>query len=228
MVYSSRTHSQLAQVVRELRKTPYAAKAVVLGSRAHLCLHPDVKSLPSSAANTKCASLCQSQQCRWHKVYTQRQREPALAAQDYQPVADIEDLLTVGRGVGGGAGGVGPCPYYLSRAWAKDADVVLMPYNYLIDANTRKGLELAVPLSGSIVIMDEAHNVEQVPTGEPTPPSNPHLMALPNPNLTIIIPTFLIQPYNPSPPPPPPPPPPTPCRRCAARRRRSRSPPPTL
>ena len=95
VVYSSRTHSQLAQVVRELRKTPYAAKAVVLASRAHLCLHPDVKSLPSSAANTKCASLCQSQQCRWHKVYTQRQREPALAAQDYQPVADIEDLLTV-------------------------------------------------------------------------------------------------------------------------------------
>ena len=67
-------------------------------------------------------------------------------------VADVEDLVQQGR-----AGG--PCPYYLTREMAAGADLILMPYNYLVDARTRFGLK-SIQWRGSVLIFDEAHNVE--------------------------------------------------------------------
>ena len=41
--YTSRTHSQVAQMVASLRKTSYRPRMAVLGSRAKLCIHEDLK-----------------------------------------------------------------------------------------------------------------------------------------------------------------------------------------
>jgi Rad3-related DNA helicase len=49
------------------------------------------------------------------------------------------------------------CPYYLSRETQKNAEMILMPYNYLIDPLIRKSLSLN--LEHCIVIIDEAHNI---------------------------------------------------------------------
>ena len=50
------------------------------------------------------------------------------------------------------------CPYYTSRELLSEADLVFMPYNYLLDKKTR-GSNL-INFNGAIVIFDEAHNVE--------------------------------------------------------------------
>jgi DEAD_2 len=68
-----------------------------------------------------------------------------------QPL-DVEELVALGRG--GRC-----CPYYLSRDMAASADIVLMPYNYLVDPRTRSGMT-GVAWKGAVVIFDEAHNVE--------------------------------------------------------------------
>jgi Rad3-related DNA helicase len=39
IVYMSRTHGQLAQVIKELRNTSYRPKTSLLGSRQQLCIH---------------------------------------------------------------------------------------------------------------------------------------------------------------------------------------------
>lgn len=42
--FSSRTHSQLAQVVSELKTTEYRPTMSILGSRQHYCIHPEGES----------------------------------------------------------------------------------------------------------------------------------------------------------------------------------------
>lgn len=66
---------------------------------------------------------------------------------------DIEDLVNIGRGFG-------PCPYYLSRELHKVVDILFAPYNYLIDRENRDSLK--VNWVNSVLIFDEAHNLESI------------------------------------------------------------------
>ncbi|CAE1284607.1 RTEL1 [Acanthosepion pharaonis] len=68
-------------------------------------------------------------------------------------IVDIEDLVSIGTKQK-------LCPYYMSREIKKDADIIFMPYNYLLDARSRKSH--GIELQGHIVIFDEAHNLEKI------------------------------------------------------------------
>lgn len=50
------------------------------------------------------------------------------------------------------------CPYYAARKLYEGAEVIFCPYNYIIDPVIRKILD--INLKNSIVILDEAHNIE--------------------------------------------------------------------
>lgn len=50
------------------------------------------------------------------------------------------------------------CPYYAARKLYEGAEVIFCPYNYIIDPVIRKILD--INLKDSIVILDEAHNIE--------------------------------------------------------------------
>ena len=64
---------------------------------------------------------------------------------------DVEDLVTFGRSNT-------VCPYYLAKQAVADAEIVFLPYNYLIDPLVRAVHDL--DLHRSVVIFDEAHNLE--------------------------------------------------------------------
>lgn len=66
-------------------------------------------------------------------------------------VHDIEDLCRYGRRAVA-------CPYYLSRAWLEGAELVLTPYNYLLDPVVRAAMKINV--RDAVLIFDEAHNIE--------------------------------------------------------------------
>ena len=157
IVYASRTHSQLAQVIRELRATRYRPRMAIMGSRQQMCVHKDVRALAGAAQNAACKARTQSRSCAHHNELEHfRRREPNFGHDD--PV-DIEDLVKLGeRGVVGG--GCGPCPYFLSLDMYKEADIVFMPYNYVVDPAMRD--VLGDRLDGAIVLFDEAHNIESV------------------------------------------------------------------
>lgn len=50
-------------------------------------------------------------------------------------VRDIEDLVSIGKSCG-------ICPYFLSKDDIEHADVVFLPYNYIIDQDARSANSL--------------------------------------------------------------------------------------
>ncbi|KAL5824826.1 hypothetical protein ACOSQ3_020889 [Xanthoceras sorbifolium] len=153
IVYASRTHSQLRQVIQELKRTSYRPKMVILGSREQLCIHEEVSLLRGSAQNNACRYLCKKGRKRHCKHYSgvadYVKDNPQLGE---EPI-DIEDLAKIGRSSG-------RCPYYISRELNKVVDILFAPYNYLIDRGNRKSLGLE--WNNSILIFDEAHNLESL------------------------------------------------------------------
>ncbi|KAA3479358.1 putative ATP-dependent DNA helicase DDX11 [Gossypium australe] len=172
--FCSRTHSQLSQFVKELRKTIFANEmnVVSLGSRKNFCINEEVLRLGNSTQiNERCLELQKikkkeiskmknlgtdgkvrrtkaSSGCpmlRKHKLQKQFRDEIS-----HQGVLDIEDLVQLGRNIG-------TCPYYGSRSMITSADLVVLPYQSLLSKASREALGLN--LKDSIVIIDEAHNL---------------------------------------------------------------------
>jgi len=60
------------------------------------------------------------------------------------------------------------CPYFIQRELLKVADVVSLSYNYVVDENLSWTIKGAFPLSQSILVVDEAHNLTQLNLGGDT------------------------------------------------------------
>jgi regulator of telomere elongation helicase 1 len=136
--------------MKELASTTYKPRVSILGSRQQSCLNHSVSQLPATAANQACRALVGKRECKWH-----RNVEPFLKKNPdtNETIMDIEDLTKLGSSWN-------LCPYFLSRDMAANADIIFMPYNYLIDPKTRGGL--GITWENAVLIFDEAHNVEGV------------------------------------------------------------------
>ena len=75
----------------------------------------------------------------------------SLPADDVQQCLDIEELISVGKEHS-------MCPYYLAKSRLAGADIVVIPYQYLLQPNLRRQLQLN--LKNSIIMFDEAHNID--------------------------------------------------------------------
>lgn len=52
---------------------------------------------------------------------------------------------------------LGICPFQHGQAGHRYADLILMPYNYLLSSRIRKNIGLS--LRNKVIIVDEAHNI---------------------------------------------------------------------
>ncbi|XP_053624650.1 regulator of telomere elongation helicase 1 homolog [Plodia interpunctella] len=152
IIYSSRTHSQLTQAMQELKRSSYRhVKAAVLGSRDQMCIHPEVS---KETNNTNKVHMCQlrvkSRTCHFYNNVESKKEDRSVKGDE---ILDIEDLVTVGKKLK-------CCPYYLSKELKQEADIIFMPYNYILDPKSRKAN--GVELMNNIIILDEAHNVEKM------------------------------------------------------------------
>ncbi|VAH23357.1 unnamed protein product [Triticum turgidum subsp. durum] len=170
--FTSRTHSQLSQFVRELKRTDFSGKlrTVCLGSRKSLCINKDVQKLGSAnRINERCLELQKNKKSSKIKVEGDNKkghrtktscgcpmlRNRSLQKQFRSEVSDhgaldIEDLAQIGRKIG-------TCPYYGARDMVRSADLVVLPYQSLLLKSARESLGLN--LKNSVVIIDEAHNL---------------------------------------------------------------------
>ncbi|XP_066480126.1 regulator of telomere elongation helicase 1 isoform X2 [Tiliqua scincoides] len=150
IIYASRTHSQLTQAINELKNTVYRPKVCVLGSREQLCIHPEVKKQESNHMQIHmCRMKVTTRTCHFYNNVEEKSTEKDLI----NSILDIEDLVKNGNKHR-------VCPYYFSRSLKQQADIIFMPYNYLLDSKSRRAHNL--DLKGTVVILDEAHNVERL------------------------------------------------------------------
>ena len=62
----------------------------------------------------------------------------------------------------------GVCPYFLQRRLLAYADVVALSYNYVVDEGLSWSVKTAVPFRESILVVDEAHNLQGLNLGGDT------------------------------------------------------------
>lgn len=151
--YATRTHSQITQVIREYRKTTYRVPMAVLASRKHYCTNMLYRGKDN--IDEQCKLLLKNQEvgCSEFKNVHKVKGHPSLQKGGCHEAHDIEDLLKVGQVVKG-------CSYFAARSMAEDAQLVFCPYNYIINPIIRRAME--VDIKGAIVILDEAHNIEDI------------------------------------------------------------------
>lgn len=170
--FCSRTHSQLAQFIGEIRRSSFGndIRVVSLSSRQNSCINNEVNKLKSlSLINERCLDL----QRKNHKVtstsvsgeVSKKSRKnnnscgcPALNKRNIEilsediltEVQDIEQIVQAGKKIVA-------CPYYAARASIADGEVIVLPYNTILHKATREAC--GISLKNNVVIIDEAHNL---------------------------------------------------------------------
>ena len=163
--FVSRTHSQLSQFSSQLKLTSFPSciddlgteriKYLPLGSRKQLCINPSVYRLNDlQAINKACQSLQQdTEKCKFMpKMYNEEDniRKENLNDLVMSDIYDIEDIHKMGEELN-------ICPYYSTRNDIPIAEIISMPYQLLLQKDTRQLLGLE--LNDSVVVIDEAHNL---------------------------------------------------------------------
>ena len=146
IIYTSRTHSQISQVIHELRKTCYRPRTAVLSSRDHSCVNSEIrKNISGNILNIKCRKNCVK--CAYYNGVLSDKREK-------NNMLDIEELFKNGKAQTF-------CPFYQQIEIAKSySDIVFMPYNYIFDEDINNIMEINI--ANDIIIIDEAHNIRKV------------------------------------------------------------------
>ncbi|XP_005986876.1 Fanconi anemia group J protein isoform X2 [Latimeria chalumnae] len=152
--FGTRTHKQIAQIARELRRTVYSGvRMTILSSRDHTCVHPQVSR--SGNRNERCKELLDAKDgssCRYyHGVQKLSEQRVIQRLYGLHHAWDIEELVALGKKLHA-------CAYFAARELMQDADIVFCPYNYLLDPQIRESMD--INLKGQVVILDEAHNIE--------------------------------------------------------------------
>uniref|UniRef100_A0A8C8D4Y0 DNA 5'-3' helicase n=1 Tax=Oncorhynchus tshawytscha TaxID=74940 RepID=A0A8C8D4Y0_ONCTS len=152
--FGTRTHKQITQIAHEMKRTLYSsAPMTILSSRDHTCVHPEV--VPHSNRNERCKELLEAKNgvsCRFKNGVHKMQDQNTLQwVHGLHQAWDIEDLVRLG-------GRLRACSYYAARDLMQEACIVFCPYNYLLDPLIRESMQ--INLKGQIVVLDEAHNIE--------------------------------------------------------------------
>lgn len=209
IIFTTRTHSQIEQFIRELRTTFFGQwhesyesqdttngkgsnpksiplRTVSFASRKQLCINDDVQNIRKTqgmdSMNEECLEMRRNRSklkhmennkntydesdqmksqfnvtktCGFMPRTKKRDEEIDEATKDYikavhQRPRDIEELVELGESMN-------VCPYFGAREAAKDAQLITMTYDLLLNASTRKAIGISI--RESIIIIDEAHNI---------------------------------------------------------------------
>ena len=152
IIICSRTHSQLAQLLGELRKVGALSKdlsVVTVGSRQQLCVNPAVQQRARNGSHLTdlCRHLCDRGGGCSYKKNSERVTDLVLSN-----VFDVEETCENAK-----VTNIEGCAYFGVRKAIPSADVLLVPYNLIVNEEMRQSTGVSV--EGNVLVIDEAHNL---------------------------------------------------------------------
>lgn len=115
----------------------------ILGSRDQLCINPSLSDCSGIEKTRRCQKLVQNNECKYYNTYEQKRD---TISKIYQAkLMDIEDWVSEGKAESF-------CTYYASRNLIHNANLVVMPFETLVD---QKSIELMSPYFNNAVIVIE-------------------------------------------------------------------------
>ena len=148
--YASRTHKQLAQVIKEFRRTAYHSSFTVLASRTHYCINKKIREKKTDLTEACLEAVKTSDsnhRCHYFNQVEKINKVMSTTNRSVEELVDFGKKNTV-------------CPYFLARASSKVSQVIFCPFDYLVSPGIRDAMDIS--LESSIIIVDEAHNIEDV------------------------------------------------------------------
>mmetsp|Transcript_5509 Transcript_5509/g.8216 ORF Transcript_5509/g.8216 Transcript_5509/m.8216 type:complete len:646 (+) Transcript_5509:32-1969(+) len=147
ILYLTRTHSQISQLVQEIKKTAWSEskdcpKVTLLASRSHYCVKQEVKN--SKDVDKECYSARNSGECEFYRPHYQ------LKESILRSVKDIEEVVAEGMGCS-------ECPYYSMKSAIEEAEFIVAPYSSVINPRVRQNL--GIDLKNMHLFIDEGHNI---------------------------------------------------------------------
>ena len=146
VMYCSRTHSQLSNVIKELQKTKFRPTVTHIASRSKLCLLEGVRNKSPGVQARLCYDLRQKKRCPYYHEDRITSSSPKLL----QECRDLPQFIEEAKRLQ-------VCPYICAQMNSKKADLILSPYTYIVDPNVRNRLPIEIFMN-TILVFDEAHN----------------------------------------------------------------------
>uniref|UniRef100_A0A8B9HR04 Regulator of telomere elongation helicase 1 n=1 Tax=Astyanax mexicanus TaxID=7994 RepID=A0A8B9HR04_ASTMX len=138
IIYASRTHSQLTQVVSELKNTAYRPKVCVLGSREQLCINQEIMKQESNHIKVHmCRAKVSTRSCLFYNNVDEKSTDKDIM----NSILDVEDLVKTGK-----------------KEREVDSWKLIVMNRLVLQSRRAHNIEL----KGAVVIFDEAHNVEKM------------------------------------------------------------------
>jgi chromosome transmission fidelity protein 1 len=184
IIYCSRTHSQLAQFVSEIKKTKFQnIRCLILGSRKSYCINSSVKALKSEQfINDKCMELQSSTKSSKSVGSSQKKLKVDGFTDKIQPKAsettngsskcpyrnlrkEVDFSLSIFASIKDIEDVVNEsvdlevCPYYSLKKATPYAQILCMPYSVLLHKSIREQNNVVLSKDRTVVIIDEAHNL---------------------------------------------------------------------
>ncbi|KYQ93313.1 transcription factor IIH component [Tieghemostelium lacteum] len=169
LIYCSRTVPEIEQATEEARRViqyrnselgDQAPKTLVMAmsSRRNLCVHPRVsEERDGKVVDSLCRDLTSTwvrennnaEKCTYFEKFEEQGKDILL-----EGVYSLDDLKEYGIKSG-------LCPYFLSRRILDFANIVIFSYQYMLDPKIASLISGSFP-TNSIVVFDEAHNIDNV------------------------------------------------------------------
>lgn len=88
-----------------------------------------------------CRAYVGARSCHYYNNVNARKIDPTFS----EGLVDIEDLVKRSQRCQ-------CCPYYMAREIQQSADIIFMPYNYLLDPGIRKGQDIQLRVKHALIL----------------------------------------------------------------------------